>query len=147
MSTITINTFLTNTVSREELVQAISRLPAGGDIRTEIIDDETGEVLYTCQRGQVQMTTEVLVAVLANKQGTLSNLTTTVNRPAGDWEIDDTCRLVVTKNETFRAGDTVRICGVDHTDDVLPIQICPVNDPVGHTTYWVSECDIVPITK
>ena len=147
MSTITINTFLTDTVSREELVQAISRLPAGGDTRTEIIDDETGEVLCTCQRGQVQMTTEVLAAVLASKQGTLSNLTTTVNRPAGDWEIDDTCGLVVTKNATFRAGDTVRICEVDYTDDVLPIQICQVNDPVGHTTYWVSECDIVPITK
>lgn len=147
MSTITINTFLSDTVSREELVQAISRLPAGGGIRTEIIDDETGEVLCTCQRGQVQMTTEVLAAILVKKQDAPSNLTTTVSRPAGDWAIGDICRLVVTKNATFRAGDTVRICEVDYTDDVLPIQICQVNDPVGHTTYWVPECDIVPNTK
>lgn len=98
MSTITINTFLTDTVSREELVAAIGRLPSGGNTRTEIIDDETDEVLYTCQRGQVQMSTEVLAAILAKKQGAPSN--------SGEVDKDDN------DNEWNTHPDTVTIAGI-----------------------------------
>lgn len=105
MSTITINTFLSDTIAREELVAAISRLPVGGDTRTEIIDNETGEVLYTCQHGQVQMTTEVLAAVLANKQGAPSN---SEDVDEGDND-DNTQPLSITiDGTTFTVGDRVR---------------------------------------
>lgn len=116
MSTITINTFLTDTVSREELVQAISRLPAGGNTRTEIIDDETGEVLYTCQRGQVQMTTEVLAAVLANKQGAPSN-SGEVDKDDNDNEWNTHPDTVTIAGIIFQVGDRVQAKRTDEEND------------------------------
>ena len=105
MSTVTINTFLSDTIAREELVAAIGRLPSGGDTRTEIIDDETGEVLYTCQRGQVQMTTEVLAAILAKKQDVHPD---SKDADEGDND-DDTQPLSITiDGTTFTVGDRVQ---------------------------------------
>lgn len=109
MSTITINTFLTDTVSRGELVQAISRLPAGGDTRTEIIDNETGEVLYTCQHGQVQMTTEVLAAVLAKRRGvSLDNGADDEDADENDNDEDTQPRSITVAGTTFHVGDRVQ---------------------------------------
>lgn len=160
MSTITINTFFTNTVSREELVQAISRLPAGGDIRTEIIDDETGEVLYTCQRGQVQMTTEVLVAVLANKRGVPSN-SGAADKDDNDDEWNTHPDAVTIAGIIFQVGDRVQakrtgekdhcytkkekgiIIAVDRVDEVFPIQV----RFDGSGTDWVKAEDFEIISK
>lgn len=160
MSTITINTFLSDTVSRGELVQAISRLPAGGDTRTEIIDDETGEVLYTCQRGQVQMTTEVLAAVLANKQGVPSN-SGEVDKDDNDNEWNTHPDTVTIAGIIFQVGDRVQakrtdeeghrytnqekgiVIAVDKEDEVSPIQVRFDGD--GAT--WVSAEDFEIISK
>lgn len=142
MSTITINTFLTDTVSRGELVQAISRLPVGGDTRTEIIDDETGEVLYTCRNGQVQITVATLTAVLTNTRDMAPKLSAS---SIGDrWHIGDKCRLLTTQNDDFRAGDIVIINGLDPTDDSLPIRVVS-DDEYGTNERWVHECDIVHV--
>ena len=140
MSTITINTFLSDTIAREELVAAIGRLPSGGDTRTEIIDDETGEVLYTCQRGQVQMTTEVLAAVLANKQGAPSN-NGAVDKDDNDNEWNTHPDTVTIAGIIFQVGDRVQakrtdeedhcytkqekgiVIAVDKEDEVFPIQV------------------------
>ncbi len=141
MSTITINTFLSDTVAREELVAAIGRLPAGGDTRTEIIDDETGEVLCTCQRGQVQMTTEVLAAMLAKKQDA------SLNNDAGDEDTDENDndkdtqpKSMIIAGITFTVGDRVQakrddegsyyqekdkgvLINVDKTDKTYPLYV------------------------
>lgn len=157
MSTITINTFLTDTVSREELVPAISRLPAGGDARTEIIDGETGEVLCTCQRGQVQMTTEVLATVLANKQNTPSDSHAADN----DDEWDTRPDAVTIAGITFHVGDRVQakrtdeeghcytrqekgiVIAIDREDEDLPIQVR--FDGSGAT--WARAKDFKIISK
>ena len=157
MSTITINTFLTDTVSREELVQAISRLPAGGDTRTEIIDDETGEVLCTCQRGQVQMTTEVLAAVLANKQGAPSDNDAADNNDEWDTHPD----AVTVVGITFHVGDRVQakrtdeeeccytrqekgiVIAIDREDEDFPIQV----RFDGSGANWVRAEDFKIISK
>lgn len=100
MSTVTINTFLSNTIAREELVAAIGRLPSGGDTRTEIIDDETGEVLYTCQRGQVQMTTDILSEILGKKCD---------KTPDNDAATEDTLpQSVIIAGTIFTIGDRVQ---------------------------------------
>lgn len=158
MPTITINTFLTDAVSREELVQVISRLPAGGNTRTEIIDDETGEVLYTCQRGQVQMTTEVLAAVLANKQDVHPD-----SEDADEGDNDDTQPLSITiDGTTFTVGDRVRakrndehdycyhekdkgiIVNIDETDDTYPLL---VRFDKGNYADWTCAEDFDIISK
>lgn len=142
MPTITINTFLTDTVSRGELVQVISRLPVGGDTRTEIIDDETGEVLCTCQNGQVQITVETLTAVLTQAQNMAPKLS--ASSICDRWCIGDRCRLLTTQNDDFRAGDIVIINGLDTTDDSLPIRVRS-DDERGTNERWVQECDIVHV--
>lgn len=160
MSTITINTFLTDTVSREELVQAISRLPAGSNTRTEIIDDETGEVLYTCQRGQVQMTTEVLAAVLANKQGVPSN-SGEVDKDDNDNEWNTYPDTVTIAGITFQVGDRVQVkqtdeendcytkqdkgivVDIDKEDEAFPIQV----RFDGSCARWVRAEDFEIISK
>lgn len=160
MSTITINTFLTDTVSREELVQAISRLPAGGNTRTEIIDDETGEVLYTCQRGQVQMTTEVLAAVLANKQGVPSN-SGEVDKDDNDNEWNTHPDTVTIAGIIFQVGDRVQakraneengcytkqdkgiVVDIDKEDETFPIQV----RFDGSCARWVRAEDFEIISK
>lgn len=109
MSTITINTFLSDTIAHEELVAAIGRLPAGGDTRTEIIDDETGEVLCTCQRGQVQMTTKVLAAVLTKKQDVpLSNDAGGEDTDENDNDKDTQPTSMTIAGITFTVGDRVQ---------------------------------------
>lgn len=160
MSTITINTFLTDTVSREELVQAISRLPAGSNTRTEIIDDETGEVLYTCQRGQVQMTTEVLAAVLANKQGVPSN-SGEVDKDDNDNEWSTHPDTVTIAGTIFQVGDRVQakqtdeesdcytkqdkgiVIDIDKEDEAFPIQV----RFDGSCARWVRAEDFEIISK
>lgn len=160
MSTITINTFLSDTIAREELVAAIGRLPSGGDTRTEIIDDETGEVLYTCQRGQVQMTTEVLAAVLANKQGALSN-NGAVDKDDNDNEWNTHPDTVTIAGIIFQVGDRVQakrtdkedhhytkqekgiVIAIDKKDEVLPIQV----RFDGNGATWVSAEDLEIISK
>lgn len=160
MSTITINTFLSDTVSRGELVQAISRLPAGGNTRTEIIDDETGEVLYTCQRGQVQMTTEVLAAVLANKQGVPSNRGE-VDKDDNDNEWNTHPDTVTIAGIIFQIGDRVQakrtdeenycytgqdkgiVVDVDKEDEAFPIQV----RFDGGYARWVRAEDFEIISK
>lgn len=160
MSTITINTFLSDTVSRGELVQAISRLPAGGDTRTEIIDDETGEVLYTCQRGQVQMTTEVLAAVLANKQGAPSN-SGEVDKDDNDNEWSTHPDTVTIAGISFQVGDRVQakrtdeendcyterdkgiVIDIDKEDEDFPIQV----RFDGSYARWVRAKDFDIISK
>lgn len=140
MSTITISTFLTDTVAREELVAAIGRLPAGGDTRTEIIDDETGEVLCTCQRGQVYMTAEVLAAVLANKRGVPSN-SGAADKDDNDNEWNTHPDTVTIAGIIFQVGDRVQakrtdekdhsytkqekgvVVDIDKEDEVFPIQV------------------------
>ena len=138
MSTITINTFLSDTIAHEELVAAIGRLPTGGDTRTEIIDNETSEILYTCQRGQVQMSTEVLAAILAKKQGVHPD---SKDADEGDND-DDTQPLSITiDGTTFTVGDRVRakrddehdycyhekdkgvLINIDETDDTYPLLV------------------------
>lgn len=159
MSTITINTFLSDTIAREELVAAIGRLPSGGDTRTEIIDDETGEVLYTCQRGQVQMTTEVLAAVLAKKQDVHPD---GEDADEGDND-DDTQPLSITiDGTTFTVGDRVRakrddehnycyhekdkgvLINIDETDDTYPLL---VRFDKGNATEWARAEDFDIISK
>lgn len=160
MPTITINTFLTDTVSREELVPAISRLPAGGDTRTEIIDDETGEVLCTCQRGQVQMTTEVLAAVLANKQSTPSD-SNAADKDDNDNEWNTHPDAVTIAGIIFQVGDRVQakrtdeedhcytkkekgiVIDVDRADELFPIQV----RFDGSGTDWVKAEDFEIISK
>ena len=160
MSTITINTFLTDTVSREELVPAISRLPAGGDTRTEIIDDETGEVLCTCQRGQVQMTTEVLAAVLANKQSAPSD-GGTADKDDNDDEWNTHPDTATIAGIIFQVGDRVQakrtdeedhcytkkekgiVIAVDREDKVFPIQV----RFDGSGADWVKAEDFKIISK
>ena len=160
MPTITINTFLTDTVSREELVQAISHLPAGGNTRTEIIDDETGEVLYTCQRGQVQMTTEVLAAVLAKKQDVSSD-SGEVDKDDNDNEWNTHPGTVTIAGIIFQVGDRVQakrtderdhcytqqekgiVIAIDKEDEVLPILVRFDRDHVE----WVRAEDFDIISK
>ena len=160
MSTITINTFLSDTIAREELVAAISRLPVGGDTRTEIIDDETGEVLYTCQRGQVQMTTEVLAAMLANKQGAPSN-SGEVDKDDNDNEWNTHPDTVTIAGIIFQVGDRVQakrtdeedhcytkqekgiVIAIDKEDEVFPIQVRFDSDHVE----WVLPEDFDIISK
>lgn len=160
MSTITINTFLSDTIAREELVAAISRLPSGGDTRTEIIDDETGEVLYTCQRGQVQMTTDVLAAVLANKHGAPSN-SGEVDKDDNDNEWNTHPDTVTIAGIIFQVGDRVQakrtdeedhhytkqekgiVIAIDKEDEVLPIQV----RFDGNGATWVRAEDFEIISK
>lgn len=160
MSTITINTFLSDTIAREELVAAISRLPVGGDTRTEIIDDETGEVLYTCQRGQVQMTTEVLAAVLANKQGAPSN-SDEVDKDDNDNEWNTHPDTVTIAGIIFQVGDRVQakrtdeendcytkqdkgiVIDIDKEDEDFPIQV----RFDGSYARWVRAKDFEIISK
>lgn len=158
MSTITINTFLSDTIAREELVAAIGRLPSGGDTRTEIIDDETGEVLYTCQYGQVQMSTEVLAAILANKQDVHPD---SEDADEGDND-DDTQPLSITIDGiTFTVGDRVQakrdderndcytkqekgiVINIDKEDEVFPIQV----RFDGRGARWVMAEDFEIISK
>ena len=160
MSTITVNTFLSDTIAREELVAAISRLPSGGDTRTEIIDDETGEVLYTCQRGQVQMSTEVLAAILAKKQGAPSN-SSEVDKYDNDSEWSTHPDIVTIAGITFQVGDRVQakrtdgedhcyteqekgiIVNIDNEDEVFPIQV----RFDGRDARWVMAEDFEIISK
>lgn len=142
MFTITVTTTSKNTISREELVAAISRLPVGGDTRTEIIDDETSEVLCTCQNGQVQITVETLTAVLTQAQNMAPKLS--ASSICDRWRIGDRCRLLTTQNDEFRAGDIVIINGLDTTDDSLPVRVRS-DDERGTNERWVHECDIVHV--
>ena len=142
MSTITVTTTSNSTIAREELGQIISRLPTGGDTRTEFIDDETGEVLCTCQNGQVQIAVEILTAVLTNARDMAPKLSAS---SIGDrWHIGDKCRLVTTQGDNFRAGDIVTINRLDPTDDSLPIRVRS-DDEYGINERWVHECDIVHV--
>lgn len=160
MSTITINTFLTDTVAREELVAAIGHLPVGGDTRTEIIDDETGEVLCTCQRGQVHMTAEVLAAVLANKRGVPSN-SGAADKDDNDDEWNTHPDAVTIAGIIFQVGDRVQakrtdeedhcytkqekgiVIDVDRQDEVFPIQV----RFDGSDANWVKAKDFEIISK
>ena len=142
MSTITVTTTSNRTIAREELGQIISRLPTGCDTRTEIIDDETGEVLCTCQNGQVQITVETLTAVLAQAQNMAPKLS--ASSIGARWRIGDRCRLLTPKNDDFRAGDIVIISGLDPSDDSLPIRVRS-DDECGTNEHWVPECDIVHV--
>ena len=160
MSTVTINTFLSDTIAREELVAAIGRLPSGGDTRTEIIDDETGEVLYTCQRGQVQMTTDVLAAVLANKQGAPSN-SGEVDKDDNDNEWNTHPDTVTIAGIIFQVGDRVQakrtdeeyhfytkqekgiVIDIDKEDEVFPIRV----RFDGRDARWVRVEDFEIISK
>lgn len=142
MSTITVTTTSNSTITREELGQIINRLPTGGDTRTEIIDDETGEVLCTCQNGQVQITVETLTAVLTQAQNMAPKLS--ASSICDRWRIGDRCRLLTTQNDDFRAGDIVIINGLDPIDDSLPIRVTS-DDKHGTNERWVQECDIVHV--
>lgn len=142
MSTITVTTTSNSTIAREELGQIINRLPTGGDTRTEIIDDETGEVLCTCQNGQVQITVETLTAALAQAQNMAPKLS--ASSICDRWRIGDRGRLLTTQNDSFRAGDIVTISGLDTTDDLLPIRVTS-DDEDGADESWVHECDIVHV--
>ena len=139
MSTITVTTTSNSTITREELGQIISRLPTGGDIRTEIIDDETGEVLCTCQNGQVQITVETLTAALTQTRNMAPELS--ASSIGARWRIGDRCRLLTTQSDNFRAGDIVIINRLDSTDDSLPIRVTS-DDEHGAKECWVQECDI-----
>lgn len=137
MSTITINTFLTDTVSRKELVTAISHLPARGDMRIEIIDNATGEVLYAYREGQVQMTVDVLSDILGKKYAT----TPDNDEAAEDTDDEDTQpQSMIIAGTTFTVGDRVRakrddkggcyqekdkgvLINVDKTDDTYPLYV------------------------
>ena len=142
MSTITVTTTSNSTITREELGQIINRLSTGGDTRTEIIDDETGEVLCTCQNGQVQMTVKTLTAALTQTRNMAPKLSD--SSICDRWRIGDRCRLLTTQNDNFRVGDIVIISGLDPTDDSLPIRVRS-NDEYGGNERWVHECDIVHV--
>lgn len=142
MFTIIVTTTSKNTITREELGPIINRLPTGGDTRTEIIDDETGEVLCTCQNGQVQITVETLTAVLTSAQNMAPKRSD--SSIGARWRVGDRCRLLVTKDENFRAGDIVIINRLDPTDDSLPIRVRS-DDEHGTNERWVQECDIVHV--
>lgn len=160
MSTITINTFLSDTIAREGLVAAIGRLPSGGDTRTEIIDNETGEVLYTCRGGQVQMTTEVLAAILAKKQGAPSN-SGEVDKDDNDNEWNTHPDTVTIAGIIFQVGDRVQakrtdeedhcytkqekgiVIAIDKEDEVFPIQV----RFDGCDARWVRAEDFEIISK
>ena len=142
MSTITVTTTSNSTITREELGPTINRLLTGGDARTEFIDDETGEVLCTCQNGQVQITVETLTAVLTSAQNMAPKLS--ASSIGTRWCIGDRCRLLTTQNDDFRAGDIVIITGLDPTDDSLPIRVRS-DDEYGTNERWVYECDIVHV--
>ena len=158
MSTITINTFLTDTVSREELVQAISRLPAGSNTRTEIIDDETGEVLYTCQRWQVQMAVDILSDILGKK----CDKTPDNDEATEDADDKDTQpKSIVIAGTTFTIGDRVQakrdderdncyqekdrgvLVNIDEPDDTYPLCVRFDKDHVE----WVHAEDFAVISK
>lgn len=157
MSTITINTFLSDTIAREELVAAIGRLPSGGDTRTEIIDDETGEVLYTCQRGQVQMSVDVLSEILGKK----CDKTPDNDEATEDADDKDTHpQSVIIAGTTFTVGDRVQakrddkgscyqkkdkgvLINVDEADDTYPLR---VQFDKGDTE-WVRAEDFAVISK
>ena len=114
MSTITINTFLSDTTAREELVAAIGRLPSGGNTRTEIIDDETGEVLYTCRNGQVQMTVDILSDILGKKCDKMPDN----DEATEDADDKDTQpKSIVIAGTTFTVGDRVRAKRDDERDN------------------------------
>ena len=142
MSTITVTTTSNSTITREELGQIINRFPTGGDTRTEIIDDETGEVLCTCQNGQVQITVETLTAVLTQAQNMAPKLS--ASSIGARWHVGDKCRLLTTKGNDFRAGDIVTINQLDPTDDSLPIRVTS-DDEYGANERWVHEGDIVHV--
>ena len=142
MSTITVTTTSNSTITREELGQIISHLPTRGDTRKEIIDDETGEVLCTCQNGQVQITVETLTAVLTNARNMAPKLS--ASSIGARWRVGDRCRLLTTQNDNFRAGDVVIINRLDTTDDSLPIRVMS-DDEHGGYECWVPECDIVHV--
>lgn len=142
MSTITVTTISNSTITREELGQIISRLPAGGDTRTEFIDGETGEVLCTCQNGWVKITIETLTAMLTEAQ----NMAPEQSPSSIDarWRIGDRCRLLTTQNDSLRAGDIVTINRLDITDGSYPIRVVS-DDKHGAYERWVHECDIVQV--
>ena len=142
MSTITVTTTSNSTITREELGQIINRLPTGGDTRTEIIDDETGEVLCTCQNGQVQITVETLTTMLTQAQNMAPKLS--ASSIGARWHVGDKCRLLTTRSDNFRAGGIVIINRLDPTDDSLPIRVTS-DDEHGANECWVQECDIVHI--
>ena len=142
MSTITVTTTSNSTIAREGLRQIIEHLPTGGNSRTEIIDDETGEVLCTCQNGQVQITVETLTVVLTQTQNMAPELS--ASSIGARWHIGDRCRLLTTRSDDFRAGDIVTINRLDPTDDSLPIRVVS-DDEHGANERWVHECDIVHV--
>ena len=142
MSTITVTTTSNSTITREELGQIIKRLPTGGDTRTEFIDDETGEVLCTCQNGQVQITVETLTAALTNVRDMAPKLS--ASSISARWHVGDKCRLLTTQGNDFFAGDIVIINRLDPTDDSLPIRVIS-DDEHGSKECWVHECDIVHV--
>lgn len=142
MSTITVTTTSNITITREELGQIINHLPTGGNTRTEFIDDETGEVLCTCQNGQVQITVETLTAVLTQAQNMAPKLS--ASSIGARWHVGDKCRLLNTKSDDFCAGDIVTINRLDPTDDSLPIRVMS-DDEHGGNERWVQECDIVHV--
>ena len=144
MSTITVTTTSNRTIAREELGQIISRLPTEGDTRTEFIDDETGEVLCTCQNGQVQITVETLTTVLTNSRDMTPKLS--ASSIGARWHIGDRGRLLTTQNDDFRAGDIVIINRLDTTDNSFPIRIIS-DDEYGANERWVHECDIVHVNE
>lgn len=158
MSTITINTFLSDTIAREELVAAIGRLPSGGDTRTEIIDDETGEVLYTCQHGQVQMSVDVLSEILGKKY----DKTPDNDEATEDADDKDTQpKSIVIAGTTFTVGDRVQakrddecdncyqekdkgvLINIDEPVDTYPLRVRFDKDRVE----WVHAEDFAVISK
>lgn len=142
MSTITVTTISNSTITREELGQIINHLPTEGDARTKFIDDETGEVLCTCENGQVQITVKTLTAVLTQAQNMTPKLS--ASTIGARWRIGDKCRLLTTQNDNFRAGDIVTITRLDTSDDLLPIRV-QSDDEHGAYERWVHECDIVQV--
>lgn len=158
MSTITVNTFLSDTIAREELVAAIGRLPSGGNTRTEIIDDETGEVLYTCRNGQVQMTVDILPDILGKK----CDKTPDNDEATEDADDKDTQpKSIVIAGTTFTVGDRVRakrdderdncyqekdkgvLVNIDEPDDTYPLCVRFDKDHVE----WVRAEDFAVISK
>lgn len=144
MSTITITTTSKNTISREELRETILRLPTGGDTHTEVIDDETGEVLYTCQNGQVQIAIETLIAMLTKVQGVIPTQELNASTIYDRWRIGEKGRLLNTDSDNFRAGDIVTVNQLDPSDDEFPIRIMS-NDEHHSFERWIPESDIVHI--
>ena len=144
MSTITVTTTSNSTIAREELGQIISRLPTGGDTRTEFIDDETGEVLCTCQNGQVQIAIETLIAMLTKVQGVIPTQELNASTIYDRWRIGEKGRLLKTYSDNFRAGDIVTVNQLDPSDDEFPIRITS-NDERHSFEHWIPESDIVHI--